>query len=70
MGPSIWQLLIIVLIVVLLFGTKRLSSLGSDLGNAIKGFKKSVSSDEPGKEALPPAADNKNSDNDQQPPRA
>ncbi len=70
MGPSIWQLLIIVLIVVLLFGTKRLSSLGSDLGNAIKGFKKSVSSDEPEKGALPPAADTKNSDNDQQPPRA
>ena len=66
-----WRELIIVLVIVLLvFGTKRLGNIGSDLGNAIKGFKKSVSSDEPGKEALPPAADNKNSDNDQQPPRA
>ena len=73
MGPSIWQLLIIVLIVVLLFGTKRLSSLGSDLGNAIKGFKKSVSNDEADKGALPPAADSSDksdSHNDQQPPRA
>ena len=41
-GISIWQLLIILLIVVMLFGTKRLKSLGSDLGDAIKGFRKSV----------------------------
>lgn len=45
-GISIWQLLIILVIVVLLFGTKRLKTLGSDLGSAIKGFKNSVS-DEP-----------------------
>lgn len=43
MGISIWQLLIILLIVVMLFGTKRLRSLGSDLGGAINGFRKSVS---------------------------
>ena len=41
-GISIWQLLIILLIVVMIFGTKRLRSLGSDLGGAIKGFRKSV----------------------------
>jgi len=41
-GISIWQLLIVLLIVVLLFGTKRLKSLGSDLGTAVKGFKKAV----------------------------
>lgn len=41
-GISIWQLLIILVIVVLLFGTKRLKSLGSDLGSAVKGFKKAV----------------------------
>lgn len=41
-GISIWQLLIILLIVVMLFGTKRLKSLGSDVGEAIKGFRKSV----------------------------
>lgn len=44
-GISIWQLLIILLIVVLLFGTKRLRGLGSDIGSAIKGFRKSVSDD-------------------------
>ncbi|MCW3149770.1 twin-arginine translocase TatA/TatE family subunit [Stutzerimonas stutzeri] len=43
MGISIWQLLIILLIVVMLFGTKRLRGLGSDLGSAISGFRKSVS---------------------------
>jgi len=42
-GISIWQLLIVLVIVVLLFGTKRLRSIGSDLGSAVKGFKKAVS---------------------------
>lgn len=45
-GISIWQLLIILVIVVMLFGTKRLRSLGSDLGGAIKGFRKAMQSDE------------------------
>lgn len=45
-GISIWQLLIILVIVVLLFGTKRLKGMGADLGNAVKGFKKAVSEDE------------------------
>ncbi|TBW32048.1 twin-arginine translocase TatA/TatE family subunit [Azotobacter chroococcum] len=45
-GISIWQLLIILLIVVMLFGTKRLKSLGSDLGDAIKGFRKSMDNEE------------------------
>lgn len=44
-GVSLWQLLIILVIVVLLFGTKRLRNIGSDLGSAVKGFKKSVSDD-------------------------
>lgn len=42
MGISIWQLLIVLVIVLLLFGTKRLKNLGSDLGNAIKGFRSSM----------------------------
>lgn len=42
MGISVTQLLIILVIVLLLFGTKRLKNLGSDLGGAIKGFKKAV----------------------------
>jgi len=41
-GIGIWQLLIILVIVVLLFGTKRLKGIGTDLGGAIKGFKKAV----------------------------
>lgn len=42
-GISPAQLLIILAIVVLLFGTKKLRSLGSDLGSAVKGFKNAVS---------------------------
>ncbi len=41
-----WQLLIILVIVVLLFGTKRLKGIGSDLGGAIKGFKKAVTDED------------------------
>ncbi|HCR0932784.1 twin-arginine translocase TatA/TatE family subunit (plasmid) [Enterobacter hormaechei] len=41
-GISIWQLAIIAVIVVLLFGTKKLGSLGSDLGASIRGFKKAM----------------------------
>jgi sec-independent protein translocase protein TatA len=41
-GISIWQLLIVLGIVLLLFGTKRLRNLGGDLGGAIKGFKKAM----------------------------
>ncbi|MGI9320531.1 MAG: twin-arginine translocase TatA/TatE family subunit [Thiogranum sp.] len=39
MGISIWQLLIILAIVLVLFGAKRLKNLGGDLGSAIKGFR-------------------------------
>ena len=45
-GISIWQLLIILLIVMLLFGTKRLRNIGSDLGSALKGFRKGMSEPE------------------------
>ena len=44
-GIHIWHLLIILVIVIMLFGTKRLSTLGSDLGSAIKGFRKSMTED-------------------------
>ena len=49
-GISIWQLLIILAIVIMIFGTKRLKNIGGDLGGAIKGFKKSMADDEPAKE--------------------
>ena len=48
-GISIWQLLIVLTIVLLLFGSKRLSSLGGDLGSAIKGFRQSLNSAEEAK---------------------
>lgn len=50
-GISIWQLLIILLIVVMIFGTKRLKGLGGDLGSAIKSFRKSMEQDEDKKAA-------------------
>jgi sec-independent protein translocase protein TatA len=40
---SIWHWLIVLLIAVLIFGTKRLSSIGTDLGAAVKGFRKAMS---------------------------
>lgn len=49
-GISIWQLLIVLAIVIMIFGTKRLGSLGSDLGGAIKGFKKAMNDGEAGRD--------------------
>ena len=45
MGVGWQELLIILVIVALIFGTKKLRNIGSDLGGAVKGFKESVSSD-------------------------
>lgn len=45
-GFGITELLVVLAIVVLLFGTSRLGSLGSDLGNAIKGFRSAVKEEE------------------------
>ena len=42
MGISIWQLLIVLGIVILLFGTKKLRNLGGDLGSSIKSFKGAI----------------------------
>jgi sec-independent protein translocase protein TatA len=44
-GISLWQLLIVLLIVVLIFGTKRLKTIGGDLGGAVKGFRKAMDID-------------------------
>lgn len=41
-GISIWQLVIVLGIIVLLFGTKKLRNIGGDLGSAVKGFKKAI----------------------------
>ena len=41
-GISIWQILIVLLVIVVLFGGKKIRSLGSDLGEGLKGFKKAI----------------------------
>lgn len=46
-GISIWQLLIILVIIVMLFGTKKLRNLGADLGGALRGFKTAMKEDGP-----------------------
>jgi sec-independent protein translocase protein TatA len=61
-GLHIWHLLIILIIVIMLFGTKRLSTLGSDLGNAIKGFRKSMSEDNDAPQANSGREPNKSAD--------
>ncbi|MDH5710525.1 MAG: twin-arginine translocase TatA/TatE family subunit [Gammaproteobacteria bacterium] len=48
MGISIWQLLIVLGIVILLFGTKKLRNLGGDIGSAVKSFKTAIK-EEPNK---------------------
>lgn len=59
-----WRELIIVLVIVLLvFGTKRLGNIGGDLGNAIKGFKKGMKPDE---EQKPEGINQQKNDNDSQ----
>lgn len=47
MGISIWQLLIVLAIVLVLFGAKRVRGLGADLGGALKGFKQAMRDDIP-----------------------
>jgi sec-independent protein translocase protein TatA len=52
-GLSIWHWLIVLLVVVLIFGTKKLRNIGQDLGGAVKGFKEGMKSDSD----APPAPD-------------
>jgi len=63
-GISIWQLLIILVIVIMLFGTKRLRTLGSDLGSAVKGFRKSMADDGQAEEKPAPAEDSDSANRD------
>lgn len=62
MGISIWQLLIILAIVLVLFGAKRLRNVGSDLGGAIKGFKKAVSEEDKKDDSTTQTLDKKEGD--------
>lgn len=52
---SIWHWLIVLLVVVLIFGTKKLKNMGSDLGSAVKGFKDGVKGGAESGEPLPPS---------------
>jgi len=51
---SIWHWLIVLLVVVLVFGTKKLRNLGTDLGSAVKGFKEGMKSEEDKSEQAKP----------------
>ena len=63
-GISIWQLLIVLVIVALIFGTKKLRGIGGDLGGAVKGFKKAIN-DDSAKEGEDIAADSEKSASDE-----
>ena len=52
-GLSIWHWLIVLVIVVLVFGTKRLGNLGKDVGEAVRGFKKGMRDDDDKPDAPP-----------------
>ena len=54
-GLGIWELLIILAIILVVFGPKRLKNIGSDLGSAIKGFRTAVKEEEPETPAAPTA---------------
>jgi sec-independent protein translocase protein TatA len=60
-GP--WQLLIILVIVLAIFGTKRLRTLGSDLGSAVKGFRSAMNEDDQKSEQLSDARKDADFDN-------
>ncbi len=63
-GISPWQLLIVLLIVLLIFGTKKLRNVGGDLGSAIRDFRKGVSeSDKDASEDSPLKSERSNDDN-------
>jgi sec-independent protein translocase protein TatA len=54
-GINIWQLLVLILIVILLFGTNKLRNIGADLGGAIKGFRNAMRENEGPTTAKKPA---------------
>lgn len=59
MGISVPQLLIILVIVLVIFGAKRLKNIGSDLGSSVKGFRKAMKDDEPAADAAKAEAEEK-----------
>ena len=65
-GFSLWHWLIVLVIVVLVFGTKRLKNVGQDLGEAMRGFKKGLNEDPEAKNG--DAKDDTKDDDDRNPP--
>ena len=61
---SIWHWLIVLLVVVLIFGTKKLKNVGNDLGSAVKGFKDGMKSGSEPEQPLPPSQQVSNKAND------
>ena len=65
-GISVWQLLILLVVVILIFGTKKLRTLGGDLGGAVKGFKKAMNDGEKAEANEPSKIEDKQQDQDAQ----
>lgn len=59
-GIGVWQLIIVLLIIILIFGTGKIRNIGSDIGHAIKGFRKNMGrldTDSPEREVSAPPED-------------
>ena len=65
MGLSVWQWLIVLIVIILVFGTKKLKNLGSDLGGAVKGFKEGLKEGKPGDQDLSSLESHKSSETDE-----
>lgn len=63
---SIWHWLIVLLVVVLIFGTKKLRNIGSDLGGAVKGFKEGMKEDAAKPQAIEGEGESKTATKDKQ----
>ena len=50
-GISFWQILIILVLILILFGGKKIKTMGSDLGESLKGFKKAIKDEDSAKES-------------------
>ncbi|CRI64220.1 Sec-independent protein translocase protein tatA/E homolog (fragment) [Thiocapsa sp. KS1] len=66
-GMSVWELLMVLVVVVLLFGSKRLPGIASDLGSAIRDFRRSVSGDGGSASSASDQADDRSSASTRQP---
>ncbi len=67
MSPSPWQLLVVLLIVLVIFGTKKLRNVGSDLGGAVKGFRSAMNEAEQTTEQIAESTDQQDADFDTTP---